>query len=362
MNVLKGICAVLVAVAGIVNIVAYNGDPPEPKDDNPPYMSGQEPNATTEPNGEPATTPDAPTPSPGESAAPDPTEPPVSPEPSEPPTSPEPSEPPPPAEAWLTDMIILLRSRINSNEYIIIEENVVNPDSMWGDETTFRRRIRISGGQSGIHYLQGKYSRLEATWESGGLATLEIFADDVMVYTHTSSGNETVPISLDITNCVRLRILVSGGGLSIWDPKLTPNAEFVPPESVFNITGVTQWLVDVAPHRSGPNVSKSPGISNTGESFSNRIQGRNNSADWRLDGQYTRLRGVFTLTDSHDHTVGSSDHATTLRILSNDVEIYAAELRRGELPIPIDLDITGCDKLTISFEGGALFANAALFE
>ena len=398
MNMLKGIVITLVIAVGLVNIYLHDDEigasnnmiaaaelptatpPPAVPEVTPVPIVAEEPEpepplpeVTPEP--EPALPEVTPEPEP-EPVLPEVT-PEPEPEPVLPEVTPEPEPTPEPAlqdfePSWLTDMIILVGRMENREGYASMGP---------GLPTEFIRSIhvpRLSSSQTSqetIYFLNGRYSRLEATWRSTDMATLEIFADDRMIYTHVSAGNEDVALSVDVTDCIRLRIVVSSARTTeatIRNPMLIPNPNFVPQESIFAITGIPTWLVGIAPETNRAahgghrlNLDTSPGTSNTGELFFNRIhrpvQGRFN-ADWGLDGTHTRLTGVFTINNVQ--WGGAGGNTTSLAIDVNGVEVFATTLRQGDLPVPIDIDLTDAISLTVRFDGthNGVFANAALFE
>jgi len=273
--------------------------------------------------------------------------------------------------SWLNDMIVLLDGGLRSREGDATMGGALFPE--------FHRWIESrSGDRTGIYYLGGRYSRLEAMWENtshSGAVTLEIFADDRMIYTQVSAGNQLLPISVDVTNVLRLRIVFSydraATNAIIWNPMLVPNPDFVPAQSVFAVTGIPTWLVSIAPVNNPSNIitlNNTPGTSNTGELFSNHISRSVNSgnfaADWRLDGSFKRLTGVYTIPQ------GGSPLSlpSTLIIELDDVEVFSVTLNTGDLPVFVDIDISGATKLTIRLNGlgsatlRSVFANVALFE
>ena len=271
-------------------------------------------------------------------------------------------------EAWLTDKIRL--SGVLHSE----EGDAVVGDALFGEFHRWIESSTTSVGSSereATYFLEGRYALLEAEWESNGMATLEIFADDRMIYTQVTNGGELIPISVDVTDCLRLRVLVNSIGpvrATIWNPRLLPNPNFAPQEPIFAATGMPTWLVDIEPvvnNRNRPiRLDRSPGTSNTGELFTNSINRANAgeySADWRLDGQHTRLAGVFTIDGRRTISQGMR---TSLTIELDDEEVFSALLQTGDLPIPVDIDISGKQKLTIRFSDSpsGVFANAALFE
>ena len=303
---------------------------------------------------------------------------------------PEPELEPVITKTWLTELRPFFHTV--SPEFEVINRTADVTDA-FGDPIgeTDRKlfsRSHVGGNALARFYLQGRYSWLEATWSAGEfLVSLEIFADGEMIYSATSSSEELIPISLDIGNCDILEFSFSGPNVTVHDPILISNPDFVQPVSVFDMTGVSQWLANIEPVSQDRNfrITRQPGISNTHEAFSNSLSLREQSpgsAEWALDGQFTRLRGVFTLTRSNWEGQWAGSWWETwsfggvLRIYLDGERVYESpHLRGGSLPIPVDIDVTGAETLTIriandaritsvinySYHGSPALANAALF-
>ncbi len=124
------------------------------------------------------------------------------------------------------------------------------------------------------------------------------------------------------------------------------------------------YLMDMLCIKQGSvNVSDSSNRStNTGEEYSHYIYAYNPYQEvvYKLNGNYSNLTGLWCI-DSYSKDTNSRNG---FRVYTDNVLKYESPvITRGDIPVNVDVDITGCDILTIMFtegEGDAVLANVRL--
>ena len=136
-------------------------------------------------------------------------------------------------------------------------------------------------------------------------------------------------------------------------------------ESKENINYVEDtYLIDILSIKQGDiNMGDNSNRStNTGEEFSHYMYAYNPYQEvvYKLNGNYSNLTGLWCI-DSYSKDTNSRNG---FRVYTDNVLKYESPIiSRGDIPVNIDVDITGCDILTIMFtegEGAAVLANVRL--
>ena len=123
------------------------------------------------------------------------------------------------------------------------------------------------------------------------------------------------------------------------------------------------YLIDMLSLKQGDvKMSASSRSANTGEEFSNYMYAYNPYQEvvYKLNGDYSNLKGLWCI-DSYSKDTNSRNG---FRVYTDNVLKYESPiLTRGDIPVYVDVDITGCDILTIMFtegEGAAVLADVRL--
>ena len=106
--------------------------------------------------------------------------------------------------------------------------------------------------------------------------------------------------------------------------------------------------------------SNSGRTTNTGEEYSNYLYAYSPYEEivYKLNGDYSRLSGLWCI-DSYSR---NKDTKNGFCVYTDNVLAYESPIiTRGDVPVPVDVDVTDCDILTIMFtegDGDAVLANA----